>query len=154
MDENELRQLIAEHEEMKHDTAFGILTKPGLTIESRKQIDAVAIVFIDIDKVHALNDKYGYDKVNDMVKSAMKIRQDDILLTGRWFSGDEIVLIVKGDPAGVSKRLMESLNKHGLSATIAYTPLNNELEKAVKRASDRVELAKHNDNRGVIIEVA
>lgn len=144
-------QLLAELEELKNDKAFGILTRPAFEIEHRKVDNAVAVIFLDLDNIHALNDKLGHECVNDMIKKAINIRHDDLMLSGRWYSGDELAFIVKGSPQGVADRLLESLTQNGLSATIAFAPISDDLENAVHQAKQKVEAAKRKSNRGMII---
>lgn len=143
-------QLLKELQALKHDKAFGILTRPALEIEHRKQSSAVAVIFLDLDHVHALNEQIGHEAVNRKIKHALKLRSNDIVLTGRWYSGDEIVLLVKGNAQGISNRLQTSLVKHGLSATIATAPLTKQLTKAVEIAKAKVENSKARNERGII----
>lgn len=146
-----IAQLESENEALKHDPAYGILTRPGFEIEMRKVTDATAVIFLDVDKFHDINDSHGYEGANTMMRNALNIRHDDILLMGRRYSGDEIVILVKGDAKRVCERVQESLNKHGLSATISYQTLNAFIEPAVQQAFKRVQDAKRAGQRGVII---
>jgi GGDEF domain-containing protein len=145
------KELLAELAELKNDKAFGILTRPALEIENRKVNNAVAVVFLDLDGVHGLNDELGHDEVNRRIKSAIHVRCDDLILSGRWYSGDELAFVVKGDPQGVADRLMNGLKRNGLSATIAYAPIQKELEQAVNEAKRKVEAAKKKNTRGIIV---
>lgn len=144
-------QLLAELAELKHDKSFGILTRPALEIEHRKQSDAVTVIFLDLDHIHNLNEQIGHEAVNRKIKKALHLRHDDIVLTGRWYSGDEIVLLVKGDATGIMNRLQASLTKHGLSATIATAPLTKQLHRAVDQAKAKVEKSKAQNQRGRIV---
>lgn len=143
-------ELLAELQELKQDKPFGILTRPGLEIEHRKQAAGTYVIFMDLDQIHDLNSAIGAEAVNRKIRRALKIRHEDLILSGRWFSGDELAFIVKGDPRGVSERLLQSLNKNGLSATIAFAPLGD-LEKAVNKAKKRVEASKKINARGLIL---
>jgi len=144
-------QLLTELAELKHDKSFGILTRPALEIEHRKQSDAVTVIFLDLDHIHNLNEQIGHEAVNRRIKKALRIRSNDIVLTGRWYSGDEIVLLIKGDVTGTLNRLQNNLTKNGLSATIATAPLTKQLHKAVDAAKSKVEAAKAKNNRGQIV---
>lgn len=144
-------QLIAELNELKNDKAFGILTRPALEIEHRKASNAAAVIFLDLDGIHALNESLGHEQVNRLIKRAIKIRHNDLMLSGRWYSGDELAFIVKGNAQAIASRLMESLKRNGLSATIAYAPICKKLEKAVNQAKRKVEAAKKINSRGMIV---
>jgi len=150
---NTLEQLQAQIEELrnenntlKHDNAFGILTRGGLEIEYRKLTGDQYAVFIDLDGIHALNEKLGsYEAVDALVRNAFASRRDDLVLTiaGKWKSGDEILFIVKADPDGFIARLHSDLAANGLSATAAYARIeNNDLFAAVNIASSQVAAAK------------
>jgi GGDEF domain-containing protein len=144
-------ELLKELAELKQDKAFGILTRPALEIEHRKQTQAAAVIFLDLDKIHNLNERIGHEAVNRKIKRAVNIRHDDLLLSGRWYSGDELVFLVKGNAPAMAERILNSLKKQGLSATIATAPLTRQLTKAVEKAKAKVENAKRANARGKVI---
>lgn len=143
-------QLQADNDKMKLDSAYGILTRPGLEIEYRNLTGEMYAVFIDLDKIHELNNKHGsQEPVDKMIRRAFKMRHDDLLLAGRWKSGDEIVFIVKTDPDGFSTRLQSNLKRHGLSATCSAAKIeNHDLQTAVNVAMKKVYAAKKSNHRG------
>ena len=83
--------------------------------------------------------------MDEMIRTAfaMTVRDTDLILFGRWKSGDEVAFLVKGDPQGFINRLHSDLNTNGLSAMADYAKIeNNDLIAAVKIASDKVFAAK------------
>lgn len=145
----QLNQLQAENEALKTHLPFGILNRQGLEIERRK-VERVAqfVVFGDIDDMHGLNSRHGYETVNAMIKQALQIRSDDLLLTGLWFSGDEIVFIIKGTPAGFIERVSQSFTEQGMFITLAAQPIEfNDLHAAIDGAAHSVQTAKQNRKR-------
>jgi hypothetical protein len=139
-------QLEAELKELSQDKAYGGLTRPALEIEHRKHADKCQyVVFADLNKVHELNAEHGQDKMDEMIRTAFSftIRDADVILFGRWKSGDEIAFLVSGNPDGFIARLHNNLHDNGLSAIADYAKLeNHDLIAAVKIASDKVFAAK------------
>lgn len=143
----QIDQLKTENATLKQDKAFGILTRPGLEIEYRKLTGDLYAVFIDLNGIHALNEKFGgeYETVDAMVRKAFSMRRDDLVLAiaGKWKSGDEVLFIVKGDPDGFIARLHSDLAANGLSAMAAYARIqDNNLFAAVKVAAKQVAAEK------------
>jgi hypothetical protein len=142
----QIDQLKAENKALMHDSAFGILTRPGLEIEHRKLTGDLYAVFIDLNGIHDLNTKLGsYEAVDALVRKAFSMRRDDMVLAiaGKWKSGDEICFIVRADPAGFIARLQSDLAANGLSAMAAYARIeNNDLIAAVKVAAKQVAVEK------------
>jgi len=83
---------------LSYDKAFGILTRNAVE-ESVRGVTVFDVAFLDFDNVHGLNAVLGYDKVNLLFRevfSAMKSMYPN-LIVGRWFSGDEIVVVAESD---------------------------------------------------------
>ena len=120
------------------DKAYGILTRNALE-EKACKLKSFNALFIDFHDVHKLNEKYGYGAVNDMFRtlfSTFKWRKTDIV--GRWFSGDEIVIITNGDVKGLQERFREHANRQGFSfysvgfQNIAFRDLEKNIQGAKK----------------------
>jgi len=74
-------------------------------------------IFIDFDGISELNRKNGYKTVNDIftdIFHTFDFREDD--LVGRWFSGDEIIIITKNDPIG----LLDRFKNHTMNYNINF----------------------------------
>jgi hypothetical protein len=146
--------------ELSKDKAFDILTRSGLELLAWPEIASKAtfVIFADIDFMHDLNGSLGYEKVNELIRKSIHVRQEtnhrlpDI---GRWFSGDEIIWIIQdGDPVRMARSIRSKMIENGLSATFGIAPIVfPELDKNVSAAIRLVELAKRNNLRGTINHV-
>jgi len=141
--EDRIAELERENAVLRLNPNFGTLTRPALEIEHRKLTGSHFLVMIDIDKLHELNSQYGsLEPVNAMIKRAFDFRDDDLLLKANYASGDEVVFIVRTDPAGFIDRLAESLAREGLSATMVFEAITEEdsllevCDRAIKRVYD------------------
>lgn len=80
---------------LSEDKYFGILTRNGIEEKIRKEKRFFDCVFIDFNNMKRLNEYYGYETVNSKIKrifQTFRFRKNDIV--GRWFSGDEILIIL------------------------------------------------------------
>ena len=141
---------------LAHDSTYGCYSRQGLELVMWPQIRRKAryVVFADIDGMHELNEAHGYDEVDRRIRNALKVRSSDLAATGRWYSGDEIVWIIsEGDPYGLAKRLVKSLEKQGLTATFSVAAVVSEkLSVNVNKAAVKVQAAKKNGQRGSVLE--
>lgn len=133
---------------------FGCLSRQGIDAywQSIRRKKGLSIVFLDVDNMHDANAKYGYQEVDKKLKSAFsKIRSDERL--GRWYSGDELVLLVSQDGAFIAAdRILQALLNEGLSATFGIVKAEGEfLSDCVKKASSLVQESKSQGIRGVIL---
>jgi GGDEF domain-containing protein len=133
-----------------YDDAFGMLTRAGLEARLDRMTSAVDVLFCDLDHIHDLNARLGYTEVNALIRSAFQLRRGDAILIGRYFSGDEIILVAPaGDGRGLAERLQLRLGAVGLSATIAVASATP--RSAIRQASEQVRLAKTADQRGCVV---
>lgn len=142
--ENE--KLRAENAQLRIHAPYGVLTRVAFEIEKRKLTSTQYVVFGDIDDMHSLNAKYGYEAVNQMIRSALQARSDDLLLTGLWFSGDEFVFIVRSDPEGFCTRLKSSFADRDMGITLAHASIadHGSVDAAIQATADNVQLQKVN----------
>jgi len=140
MNKNDLLDALA------HDPSYGCYSRQGLELVAWPRIAKSArwIIFADIDGMHELNAAHGYTDVDRRIRQALKVRSTDIVATGRWFSGDELVWVISnGDPEGMVKRMVAGLAKQGLTATFAVVPvISRKLSVNVRNALDLVQQAK------------
>lgn len=111
----ELKTLLNHHE---NDESFGILTRKGL--DSRlKEIEKERVVcFLDLDNMKSLNEVFGYKEVDKKVKTLFScIRESDVII-GRYFSGDEIVIIL---PKEFKNIILDRLYQKSLDLGLFYT---------------------------------
>jgi hypothetical protein len=133
-------------EQLARDDAYGCYSRQGLELVAWPRIAAKAkwVIFADIDDMHQLNTDLGYAEVDRRIREALQVRASDVMATGRYFSGDEIVWVISnGDPEGMISRLTKSLAKQNLSALFAFAPvISKKLTENVASAAARVQEAK------------
>lgn len=131
---------------MATDSTYGCFSRQGLELVAWPTMASKArfVIFADIDGMHQLNTQYGYSKVDERIRKALKARVGDATATGRWYSGDEIVWVIsRGDPAGMVERLKSAFAKQGLSATFAIAKVTSrKLSTNVNKAAKEVQAAK------------
>ena len=96
------------------DTVFGILNRSGLEIKMRNKNTQFNAIFIDFNNMKELNEKHGYEEVNKKIRKKLKKLKRDECVLGRWFSGDEVVVISFSD---FDKPFLETLNKLSVRGT-------------------------------------
>lgn len=142
---------------------YGCYTRRGFEKLLWPQISTAAtyIVFFDIDDMHGLNDKHGYDGMNELIKESLSMRESDFM-AGQWFSGDEFVVCItdkdphrrESNPIEFAARLQEIFMENGVPATFAVAPvISEDLYTNVSPAHHLVQEAKRNGRRGSINEV-
>jgi len=134
-------------------STYGCLTRQGIDLNWQKRGNkALSVIFFDIDKMKEANTEWGYTEVNRKISAVLsQIRSDEIVL-GRWFSGDEIVILcLPSEAERAAQRLQQTFISEGMSATFAIAPCtHNDLAANVKPASDAVQAAKEKGDRGSI----
>jgi hypothetical protein len=90
------------------------------------RISAYSFIFIDLDHFGQVNERYGYEQANHLVRSSIRSfwRSGDLLLVFRYFSGDELMVAVHCGLAGAlatGRRLQAALQMNGLSGTIGVS---------------------------------
>jgi GGDEF domain-containing protein len=123
------------------DPAYGCLTRHGLTRAYRPSSD---VLFLDIDDMHSLNARHGYGEVDRRIATALRAttRNGEVLI-GRWYSGDELVVLCPGGTGPhIARRLDAALAAEGISATLAIATRTQTLAAAVATASATVQQQK------------
>lgn len=77
---------------LKKDKLFGILTRPALELQIQGKVNAC---LIDMNNLKKLNQLLGYNKVNKIIYNIFQEFKKEDCICGRWFSGDEILIIHK-----------------------------------------------------------
>jgi diguanylate cyclase (GGDEF)-like protein len=109
------------------------------------------VIFLDIDNMHKANELWGYAEVDAKIARSLKqVRQNE--LVGRWYAGDEIVLICNATESyQTAERIQLALESNGLSATFGIATCDSPLlAENAKRAADLVQAAKERGDRGGI----
>lgn len=125
---------------------FEILTRAGLELEwDRVKVGypCFDVLYFDIDNLKQLNTTHSITGANRMIREAFAcIRQTEIV--GRWFSGDEFVVICVGSQSRrILARLEASFATQGISFTSAIGQcLSADLQASVAPLMREVERAK------------
>jgi len=152
---NELEQQV---ERLRIDPTFGCLSRQGLDeLLTSTSLDGKVVVFFDLDKMHELNEVYGYQEVDRRIRAVLAQFRASEVVVGRWYSGDEIVLIVPySEQDAVVNRLKVALDSQELSATIALSPISGEGADAcyiaIRSAASKVQQAKARGDRGSVVQ--
>jgi GGDEF domain-containing protein len=138
--QEQVRKLEGIIEKLSTDPSYGIVTRSALELELPTVSDrARFLIFLDIDGLHDLNERIGHDESNARIRRALHVRAGDVLIRGKWYSGDEIVFILPAcDPEGFLSRLQEGFAAEGLSFTGAAVEYTGKLNSDVDRAKDIV----------------
>lgn len=116
METKKYKELIKQIEELSIDKSFNILTRNALEYKILNLNSQFNAVFIDINNLKQLNKLLGYGEVNNIIKKTFdtfKFKDTDIV--GRWFSGDEILIICVGNPYTLYKQLKRHFYNNNLS---------------------------------------
>lgn len=141
----EIAKLQAENLLLKTHAPYGIFTRAAFEIEKRNLLEnGQYVVFGDVDNMHALNIQHGYENVNQMIRSALQVRTSDLLLTSLWFSGDEFVFVIRGNPDGFCNRIKESFSAYQMGITLAHAPIDGNIDAAIQIAAEQVQQQKVN----------
>lgn len=110
---------------LSYDDAFGMLTRPALIQHARRlPPDAYFVLFLDLSHMRLLNARLGYEEVNRRVRRTFTPAHRRTDLVGRWYSGDEILIVLPHDPtalSGLVVRLVRHARANGLSFVYAFS---------------------------------
>ena len=124
---------VTAHEKLRflayHDPLTGLLNRRVMESvlnrefnRSNRYAGPLSVVFLDLDDFKAVNDRYGHDRGDDLLKYVAKklfemSRDADVVAR---FAGDEFVYILPETPAKSAQKLMERiktyLKEHPLKA--------------------------------------
>ena len=163
----ELEAKIAELERKighyQRSSAFGCYTRAALEIDILPTFDTtgLTLVFLDIDHLKALNDRYGKavrknaDQlcVNERISAAFAAMRSADVLIGQWFSGDEFIALVPDiDASGFASRLRFELGLYAITATFVIAPIwhTQPLIETINAADNTASWYKAQDKRNSI----
>jgi len=102
-------------ERLSNDKAFGILTRNALEEKLNNKRVPFNCLFIDICNMGNLNGLLGYEKVNEIIRNMfIEFKVENNFIIGRWFSGDEIVIVGK-DISCILFKLKVCSRNHNIS---------------------------------------
>ncbi len=102
--------------------------------------DGFGVIFADIDHFKKVNDQYGHDQGDFVLKEVANrfrhtLRSSDVV--GRW-GGEEFVIVCRHDTAYVAAMVAERLRKAVLGASIANLQLTCSFGVAAQRANEDI----------------
>jgi len=119
---------------------FGMFTRPALeeACNSLPRGSQRFVIFLDMDDLHRANELWGYETVNEKIRRSFQMRrQSDIV--GRWYSGDEILLVMDTNDREGTRLALENLlrvaRQNGLSFTYAIGLWEKDQESIVDLVS-------------------
>jgi GGDEF domain-containing protein len=134
---------------MKIDPTYGILTRVALEASPATE---GAIIFWDVDKMHDLNQDWGYEGVDKRIREACAhIRHTrGCTLIARWYSGDEFIYACPANEVRQAALNIVGLFKaQGIGVTCGVAEIvGGDWREAVRTASRWVQSAKAKGNRG------
>jgi len=136
------REIAALHEQIRElswDTAYGMWTRGAfLQFCQIMPRGTRTIVFLDLDRIHILNEKLGYNSVDRRISAAFGglFRRSDVV--ARWYSGDEIVILFDADHEAALRKV-EQLARSSRAQGLTFTYAVGEWEVGVEPIEDVVE---------------
>ena len=114
-----IEELERKIEYLSKDTCYGIWTRAAFLQFCEVMPRGVrAVIFLDFNRIHDLNAEVGYEEVNRRIKTTLSdFRQSD--LVARWYSGDEIVILIDGS-LDVATTLVEELKNVASSNNLDF----------------------------------
>jgi len=146
---------------------FFDISREILAISRRKSI-SICIAMLDIDKFKDINDTYGHDVGDIVIKKSVSIiqkelREDDILIR---FGGEEFIIMMIDTTLDSTYNLCESIRKNlensylidkdkkiTISIGISeFQPNDKNIDTIVKRADNALYKAKRTGRNRVVID--
>ena len=133
-----------------------------------KEMDNTALIMIDIDDFKLVNDTYGHDEGDDVLRALAGVMNDKIAQmginakAGRW-GGEEFMICIIGDDAVKAKDLAESIRigfneisfkdagRQTISAGVTLQKQGDTAESMCIRADDALYLGKRNGKNKVVV---
>lgn len=112
---------------LETDPTYRVKTRAAAELRLRFRRGGFDLVLLDIDGMKALNTQYGYDEINERIRTALasvQLRKGDLLW--RHFSGDEFGAAVEvGKGAGLEARIIAALEAQRLTACAHVEPVRS-----------------------------
>ncbi|WP_456451303.1 diguanylate cyclase [Hydrogenimonas sp.] len=148
------------------DPLTGVYNRRGCMRELGSGDRRYALIFIDIDRFKQINDTYGHEKGDEVIKTvariiATHIRKEDIFCR---YGGDEFLLFVANATTEQAHIIAEKLRKHidihrfdgvenvTVSIGIAIRQRNESIGSLIARADKSLYQAKSEGRNRVIVE--
>jgi hypothetical protein len=128
---DDLRRQVAE---LSWDEPFGMWTRAAFIRMCRDvRGERRLVAFLDLNEIGDMNLRYGYSEVDRRIRMTFGLIRGSGDLIGRWYSGDEIVIVFNPgrEPYRVMARLRENARKYGITFTEALGDWEPERESIV-----------------------
>ncbi|MFH1916226.1 MAG: GGDEF domain-containing protein [Nanoarchaeota archaeon] len=157
-------QLQKETEKARKDHLTNAYNREGLEQRMRTITEDYSVILIDIDHFKIINDTYGHDKGDEVLRRLCNrllenIRKEDILVR---YGGEEFIIIMPGCDAIAARHKTEYFqdiigteefhqglglpNALTFSAGIAYATAEEPFHKTISKADERLYIAKKTRN--------
>ena len=144
--------MLISHKASLTDPLTGVFNRNVLKDLRLSSQDVIAM--IDMDGFKNLNDKYGHDKGDKMLKLFCK-KSEENLRSGDFvirYGGDEFLIILrdctKKDAVSILERVKKSFEKetadYGVTFSYGVEKVENDIEKALKKADSKMYSMKEN----------
>jgi GGDEF domain-containing protein len=132
-----------------HDPIWQIDTRQAVERRLTQLGTGYAAVVLDIDRMHAANERFGHAGVDWRIAQIFQsVRRDDTY-AGRWLQGDEIVVFCNvANAPGLAIRLLVLFEMRAMGATITMAPATRE---GIAEGIARIDAAKRAGQRGAIV---
>ena len=146
-------------QEAMYDELTGILNRRGIDYRI-KDMDKGSILFFDIDHFKQVNDTYGHEFGDYVLKEIGKILKDTFRksdIVGRW-GGEEFIVILPNtnyfDAIRVAEKLRKTIENHDfkgkkITVSIGITEYEGDLEENLKKADEALYEAKNSGRNQV-----
>jgi diguanylate cyclase (GGDEF)-like protein len=141
------------------DPLTQVLNRRGF-IRKAKNLKSYSVIFADIDFFKKLNDTYGHDYGDKVLKEVAKILKNSIKdsdLLARW-GGEEFIILLKGldkqKAIEVAERLRNNVKNSPLKITMSFGVASSseeeDFEHVINLADDRLYKAKRSGRDKVV----
>jgi GGDEF domain-containing protein len=147
--EQQIQDLRRQVRELSWDSSFGMWTRGAFLQFCHVMPRGTRFVaFIDLNKIHDLNEELGYAEVDRRVKETFSVpfRRSDVV--ARWYSGDEIVILFDSNEEGAERKIRQleaAATQQGLTFyhQIGQWEVGKEpVEEKIQALADKVALQK------------
>ena len=104
----EIDRLRKQVDELSFDDAFGMWTR-GAFLQFCHVMPRIPriVAFIDLNRIHDLNEELGYSEVDRRVHATFEVFRRAADVVARWYSGDEIVILFDSDRVWAEQKIVE-----------------------------------------------
>ena len=155
-----------------YDPLTNLLNRRGFEIAYQTLLDiqtreprSFAILYLDIDHFKKINDTYGHDKGDEVLKKLAELlranlRKSDII--ARW-GGEEFITLVNNVDVQIAEKIAQKIRKNvekynnsklprfTVSIGVAHSKGNEDLDIVIKKADEALYFAKKSGRNRVVV---